>query len=272
MRTRSLAFVVVVALAQLAIGQLPSVPGKKRIETKRPASGTPTLVGVTGTCKNSATREIVIKVGNVDPAALNTAKVTAHEPFTVISSKVVDRDLHVTIKGEPPSGPAAQYAAQVPGPDRCDLDVKIPAGGDAYNELYPNAKAEQSDAYLEAMKKQDAQREAQQAQIDKAQEQMRKAQPAMDAHQHASVGDKWTVHWSSGATETWTFSGMDNMTHMANFKGPSGDVKIMFAGMFYSIMQGQCAMMAQPEAQGKVSGKTMGGNCSKSGAFTATIE
>jgi hypothetical protein len=259
-------------LAQFAVAQLPSIPGKKRIETKRAASGTPTLIGVTGMCKNSATRDIVIKVGNVDPAALNNVKVTAHPPFSVVSSKVVDGDLHVTVKGEPPSGAAAQYAAQVAGPDRCDFDVKIPAGNNAFNELYPTTKAEQSDAYTEAMKKQDEQRAAQQAQIDKAQEQMRKAQPAMDAHQHASVGDKWTVHWSSGSIETWTFSGMDNMTHMANFKGPSGDVKIMFAGMFYTITQGQCAMMAQPEAQGKVSGKTMGGNCAKSGAFTATIE
>ena len=94
----------------------------------------------------------------------------------------------------------------------------------------------------------------------------------MQAHQKASVGDKWTVKWASGKTETWNFSDMDSMTNMAVFKGPSGDVKIMYAGMYYTIMAGQCAMMAQPEGTGKVSGKTMSGQCANSGEFTAAVE
>ncbi|HZP17076.1 MAG TPA: hypothetical protein VFB00_03855 [Terriglobales bacterium] len=267
------AVIVFFALAQLALAQLPSVPGK-RIETKRAAAGTPSLVGVSGTCKNGDVREIVVKVANVDSSALNNAKVQGHPPFTVVSSKVVNGDLHITVRGENPTGAAAQYAAQVPGAERCDFDVKIPVPGqqNGYNEIYPSAKAEQSDAYLAAQKKQQEQNAKTQAQIAAAQAQMQRAQPAMDAHQHASVGDKWTVHWASGQTETWSFAGMDNMTHMANFKGPGGDVKIMFAGMFYTIMQGQCAMMAQPDGQGKVSGKTMGGKCTNNGAFTASVE
>ncbi|HEY3926992.1 MAG TPA: hypothetical protein VGL89_01340 [Candidatus Koribacter sp.] len=270
---RHLALIVFLGLTQLAVAQLPNV-SSKRIETKRAAAGTPSLVGTTGTCKNGDTREIVVKVANVDAASLAKATVTAHEPFKVLSSKVVSGDLHVTLKGENPTGMAAQYAGQVPGPERCDLDVKIPVPGqqNGYNEIYPTTKAEQSDTYLAAQKKQQEQNAKNQAQIAAAQEQMRKAQPAMDAHQHASVGDKWTVHWAGGQTETWSFAGMDDMTHMANFKGPSGDVKIMFAGMYYTIMQGQCAMMAQPDGQGKVSGKTMGGKCTNNGAFTASVE
>lgn len=271
MKTRLLVLVVALCAAQFAAAQ----GNNQRIDTRRATSGTPEVSGVTGTCKNSGTRDIVIKVANLDPSLLNNVKVEAHPPFTVVSAKASGGEIHVTVKGEPPTGAAAQYAASAPGSDRCDFTVKFFKGaGDKYaaSELYASTKAEQSDAYLEAQKKQQQQVAQQQAQIQAAQEQMKKAQPALEAQQKGAVGSKWTVHWASGQTETWSFSGMDNMTHMANFKGPSGDVKIMFAGMYYTIMQGQCAMMAQPEGTGKVSGKTMGGKCSSSGAFTATIE
>lgn len=268
--------VFALGLVQVATAQLPKVPGtNKRIETTRATSGTPTVTGVTGACKNGATRDIVIKIANIDPSLTNNIKVEGHPPFEVVSSKFTDGELHVTVKTTAPAGANAQYAGYDKGPDRCDFSVKFFASPtDQYpkQELYASSSAEPSDAYLAQQDKQKQQMQQQNAQVAAAQEQMKKAQPAMQAHQKASVGDKWTVTWASGKTETWNFTGMDSQTNMAVFKSPSGDIKIMFAGMFYTIMQGQCAMMAQPDGQGKVSGKTMGGNCASSGAFTATLE
>jgi hypothetical protein len=256
----------------VAFAQLPKLPGVgKRIETQRQAASTPEVHGVSGSCKNSATREIVIQLANVSADQLDNVKVEAHPPFQVLGTKLVNGDLHLTVKGQDPSGALAQYQAQVPGPDRCDFTLKIPQGKYG-TEVYASTKAEQSDAFLAAQEKQRQQQAENQRQIEAAQAQYQRAQPAMQAHQHASVGDKWTVQWANGKTETWNFSGMDNMSNMAVFKGPDGDVKIMFAGMFYTITQGQCAMMAQPQGQGKVSGKTMGGNCANSGSFTATLQ
>ena len=276
MHKRNLTLAVIFGLATVATAQLPKIPGtNKRIETKRATGGTPTVVGVTGSCKNSATGEIVIKVADVPPDLLNNVKVEAHPPFEAVASKVVDGDIHVTVEGAAPSSAMAQYAGADRGSDRCDFTVKFYKNlADQYpqRELYASSKAEPSDAYLAQQEKQKQQMQQQQAQIAAAQAQMAKAAPAIDAHQKASVGEKWTVHWASGQSETWNFTGMDNMTHMAVFKGPNGEVKIMFAGMFYQIIQGQCAMMATPEGTGKVSGKTMGGNCTSSGAFTATLE
>ncbi|ABF41496.1 hypothetical protein Acid345_2495 [Candidatus Koribacter versatilis Ellin345] len=278
---RHLALVAVFSVAQFAFAQLPNVkvPGtNQRVTSQRQSSGTPSLTGVTGTCKNGATRDIVLKVANVDPSMLNNVKVEAHPPFIVSSTKIENGEIHVTVNSSSavPAGMPAEYAASNPGPNRCDFTVKFYKNmGDQYpaQELGASTKADPSDAYLAAQEKQKEQIAAQQKQIDAAQAQMKKAQPQLQAHQHASVGDKWTVRWASGSSEVWTFSGFDpNMATMALFKGPSGDVKIMFAGMFYQVMMGECAAMAQPDGDGKVSGKTMGGNCAKSGAFTATIE
>ena len=279
---RHLAVVAVLSIAQFAFAQLPKVkvPGSdKRITTQRQSSGTPSLTGVTGTCKNGGTRDIVLKVANVDPGMLNNVKVESHPPFTITATKIVNGDIHVTVNAPNPPTPAgvpAEYAASNPGASRCDFNIKFyrnPSDQYAAQELAASSQADPSDAYLAAQEKQKQQMAAQQKQIDAAQAQMRKAQPQMQSHQHASVGDKWTVRWASGQTEVWTFSGFDpNMATMAVFKGPSGDVKIMYAGMFYQVMMGQCAAMAQPEGQGKVSGKTMGGKCANNGAFTATIE
>ncbi len=279
---RHLAVVAVLSVAQFAFAQLPKVkiPGTdKRVTTERETGSTPTVMGVVGTCKNGGTRDVVIKVANVKPSVINNVKVEAHPPFTVSAVKVVNDEVHVTVNSAAPAVPAGmpkEYAASNPGSNQCDFTVKFYKNpGDQYpaQELYASSKADPSDAYLAQQEKQKEQMAAQQKQIDAAQAQMKKAQPQVQAHQHASVGDKWTVHWASGGTETWTFSGFDpNVGSMAVFKGPSGDVKIMFAGMFYQVMMGQCAAMAQPDGDGKVSGKTMGGSCAKSGAFTATIE
>ena len=126
---RYLAVVAVLSVAQFAFAQLPNVkvPGtNQRVTSQRQSSGTPSLTGVTGTCKNGATRDIVLKVARLLDLAEYKRRQAAPGVKVTLKNFGRDRRYPIVNRFRDTGGP-------LPQPDRALLRAQGASKNDTFD-------------------------------------------------------------------------------------------------------------------------------------------